>query len=142
VGIEEERRLRARARALAAEAAAAGDESGWFERLYAEAEAGDAVVPWSDGDPNPHLTDWAARKHLDGTGERALVVGCGLGYDAEFLARLGYTVTGFDVAPTAIERAVRENPGSPVSYVTADLLDLPGSDGHCPVLAVNVPICH
>jgi hypothetical protein len=43
VGIEEERRLRARARALAAEAAAAGDESGWFERLYAEAEAGDAA---------------------------------------------------------------------------------------------------
>jgi protein-L-isoaspartate O-methyltransferase len=45
-------------------------------------------------------------------GKRALVVGCGLGYDAEFLARLGYAVTGFDVAPTAIERAVRENPGS------------------------------
>ena len=123
--IEEERRLRARARALAAEAAAAGDESGWFERLYAEAEAGDAVVPWSGGAPNPHLTGWAARERLDGRGKRALVVGCGLGYDAEFLARAGYTVTGFDVAPTAIERAVRENPGSPVSYVAADLLDLP-----------------
>ena len=127
VGIEEERRLRARARALAAEAAAAGDESGWFERLYAEAEAGDAVVPWSDGAPNPHLTEWAARERLDGRGKRALVVGCGLGYDAEFLARLRYTVTGFDVAPTAIERVVRENPGSPVSYVTADLLDLPAT---------------
>jgi SAM-dependent methyltransferase len=127
VGIEEERILRARARALAAEAAAAGDESGWFERLYAEAEAGHAVVPWTDGYPNPHLTDWAARAALDGTGKRALVVGCGLGYDAEFLARLGYAVTGFDVAPTAIERAVRENPASPVEYVTADLLDLPAA---------------
>jgi SAM-dependent methyltransferase len=127
VGIEEERRLRARARALAAEAAAAGDETGWFERLYTEAEAGDAVVPWADGEPNPHLAAWAARERLDGTGRRALVVGCGLGYDAEFLARLGYTVTGFDVAPTAIERAVRENPGSAVEYVTADLLALPAA---------------
>jgi SAM-dependent methyltransferase len=125
VGIEEERRLRARARALAAQAVATGDETGWFETLYAEAEAGGAVVPWADGDPNPHLTGWAARERLDGTGRRALVVGCGLGYDAEFLARLGYAVTGFDVAPTAIERAVRENPGSPVEYVTADLLALP-----------------
>jgi SAM-dependent methyltransferase len=127
VGIEEERRLRARARALAAEAAVAGDESGWFERLYAEAEAGDAVVPWADGGPNPHLTEWAARERLDGRGKRALVVGCGLGYDAEFLARLRYAVTGFDVAPTAIKRTVRENPRSPVSYVTADLLDLPAT---------------
>ncbi len=116
-----------RARVLAAQAASAGDETGWFERLYTEAEAGDAVVPWADGAPNPHLTEWAARERLDGTGKRALVVGCGLGYDAEFLARLGCTVTGFDVAPTAIERAVRENPGSPVQYVTADLLALPAA---------------
>jgi SAM-dependent methyltransferase len=127
VGIEEERALRARARALAAEAAATGDETGWFERLYAEAEAGGAVVPWADGETNPHLTEWAARERLDGTGKRALVVGCGLGYDAEFLARLGYAATGFDVAPTAIEWATRENPGSPVEYVTADLLDLPAA---------------
>ena len=127
MGIEEEHARRSRARALAAQAAAAGDETGWFESLYTEAEAGDAIVPWADGETNPHLITWAARAGLDGTGRRALVVGCGLGYDAEFLARLGYTVTGFDVAPTAIEWAIRENPGSPVSYVPADLLDLPAA---------------
>src|SRR5579871_188451 len=114
-----------RARILAAEAAGAGDETGWFEQLYAEAEAGSAVVPWADGEVNPHLTHWAAG--LDGSGKRALVVGCGLGYDAEFLAGLGYAVTGFDVAPTAIERAIRENPGTTVEYVAADLLDLPAA---------------
>lgn len=127
MGIEEERARRSRARALAAQAAAAGDETGWFESLYLEAEAGSAVVPWADGETNPHLAEWAARERLDGTGKRALVVGCGLGYDAEFLARLGYAVTGFDVAPTAIEWATRENPGSPAEYVTADLLDLPAA---------------
>jgi SAM-dependent methyltransferase len=131
VGIDEENARRLRARELAALAAAAGDETGWFETLYAEAEAGRSVVPWADGDANPHLVEWAGRGGpegsggLDGTGKRALVVGCGLGYDAEFLARLGFAVTAFDVAPTAIERAVRENPGTQVSYVTADLLALP-----------------
>ena len=90
-------------------------------------ETGGTVGPWADGDTNPHLAEWAGAtdKRRDGAGKRALVVGCGLGYDAEFLAGLGYEVTAFDVAPTAIERAVRENPGSRVAYVTADLLALP-----------------
>ncbi|TVZ03689.1 class I SAM-dependent methyltransferase [Trebonia kvetii] len=114
-----------RARTLAAEAAGAGDETGWFERLYSEAEAGSAVVPWADGEVNPHLVEWAAGK--DGMGKRALVVGCGLGYDAQYLAGLSYAVTGFDVAPTAIERTIRENPGTTVEYLAADLLDLPAA---------------
>ncbi len=142
VGIDEENARRFRARTLAAEAAGAGDETGWFERLYAEAEAGSAVVPWADGGVNPHLAEWAAAAGAgrdragggpadggpaDGAGRRALVVGCGLGYDAEYLAGLGYAVTGFDVAPTAIELAVRENPGTAVEYAVADLLDLPAA---------------
>ncbi len=51
--------VRRRARQLAAEAAASGDPAGWFETLYAEARDGSAVVPWDDGQPNPHLTEWA-----------------------------------------------------------------------------------
>jgi SAM-dependent methyltransferase len=116
---------RFRARQLAAEAAAAGDGTGWFEKLYEEAEAGVSVVPWADGLPNPHLVEWAEREDARGAGRTALVIGCGLGYDAEFLAGLGYAVTAFDVAPSAIAAARRENPGSSVTYVTADLLNLP-----------------
>ncbi|MGH3207191.1 MAG: class I SAM-dependent methyltransferase [Trebonia sp.] len=127
MGIDEENARRRRARELAAQAAGSADETGWFERLYAEAETGVAVVPWADGDANPHLVEWAAAQRLAGAGQRALVVGCGLGYDAEFLAGLGYAVTAFDVAPTAIERASRENPGSEATYVTADLVALPGA---------------
>ena len=51
--------VRRRARQLAAEAAASGDPAGWFETLYAEAREGSAIVPWDDGQPNPHLTEWA-----------------------------------------------------------------------------------
>jgi SAM-dependent methyltransferase len=125
VGVDEENARRHRARELAALAASSGDETGWFEALYAEAETGGTVVPWADGEANSHLIEWAERGRLDGAGRRALVVGCGLGYDAEFLAGLGYAVTAFDVAPTAIARAIRENPGTSVEYVTADLMAPP-----------------
>ena len=40
---------RLRARELAARPARAGDETGWFETLYAQAETGAGVVPWADG---------------------------------------------------------------------------------------------
>jgi 2-polyprenyl-3-methyl-5-hydroxy-6-metoxy-1,4-benzoquinol methylase len=121
----DEDRARYRARELAAQAAAAGDETGWFETLYSEAEAGVSVVPWADGGPNQHLVEWLAER--DGAGSRALVVGCGLGYDAEFLAGRGFEVTAFDIAPTAITAARRAHPESAVRYLTADLLDLPGA---------------
>src|SRR5215469_13142538 len=121
-------RVRRRARQLAAQAAASGDPAGWFETLYAEARAGRAVVPWDDGQPNPHLSQWArtaAGRGVAGPGRRALVVGCGVGEDPEFLARLGCQVTAFDVSPTAVAEARRRFPRSPVDYQVADLLAPP-----------------
>ena len=53
------------------------------------------------------------------------MVGCGLGADAEHLARLGFRTTAFDLAPTAIATARSRHPGSSVDYRVADLLDLP-----------------
>jgi len=118
-----------RARQLAAASATGGDETGWFEQLYAEGEAGTAIVPWVLGEPNESLVEWAAgldgTGRLDGQGKSALVVGCGTGDDAEFLAGLGFAVTGFDIAPTAIAAARRLHPGSTVRYEVADLLSLP-----------------
>jgi hypothetical protein len=72
------------ARQLAGEALASGDPTGWFERLYAAAEAGQAAVPWDRGAPHPLLVDWASSARLDGTWARAVVVGCGLGHDAQY----------------------------------------------------------
>ena len=99
--------VRRRARHLAAEAAAAGDATGWFETLYAEAQAGTAVVPWDDRQPNQHLIEWsgdAVARGIVAPGRRALVVGCGVCDDPEFLAALGCEVTAFDVSPTAVRR--------------------------------------
>jgi len=118
-----------RARQLAAASVAGGDDTGWFEKLYAEGEAGTSVVPWVLGEPNESLVEWAAgpdgTRRLDGRGKRALIVGCGTGDDAEVLAGLGFAVTGFDIAPTAIAAARRLHPDSAVRYQVADLLDLP-----------------
>lgn len=112
-------------RYLAGESLATGDPTSWFERLYAEAENGTAVVPWDRGAPHPLLVEWAERSGLDGHGMRAVVIGSGLGEDAEYLARRGFTTAGFDIAPTAIDAAQRRFAGSRVQYLVADLLDLP-----------------
>lgn len=115
-----------RADELAGEAIGNGEPTAWFDRLYAEGVAGSVSMPWDHDDPNAQLAAWAEGERLDGTGLRAVVVGCGLGGDAEFMARLGFATVGFDIAPSAIEEARRRHPDSAVDYRVVDLLDLPG----------------
>jgi len=110
---------RAFARQLAAESIANGDATGWFETLYAAAEQGTTTVPWAGLTPSRRLV--SALAGLTGSG-RALVIGCGLGDDAEHVASLGFTTVAFDVSPTAVAGARRRFPHSTVEYVTADLL--------------------
>jgi SAM-dependent methyltransferase len=106
---------------LAARSYAAGDPSGWFDELYSAGTTGRVEMPWDRANPHPLLAEWA--DGLDGTGKRAIVVGCGLGADAAFLAGLGFSVVGFDIAPTAVRLASERWPG--LEFVTANLLDLP-----------------
>jgi SAM-dependent methyltransferase len=107
---------------LAGPSLAAGDPTGWFDRLYQEAAGGRAVVPWDQPAPSGGLDSAGL---AGGTGRRALVVGCGLGRDAEFVAGLGYATTAFDISPTAVRDARARHPSSPVDYRVADLLDPP-----------------
>ena len=96
-----------------------------FEAIYAGAQAGGTEPPWDYGAPRPQLVEWAEARHLAGGGLEALVVGCGYGADAEFLALSGYRTTGFDFAPTAITAARQKYPASAVNYFVADVMDLP-----------------
>ena len=100
-----------------------GEPTAWFDRLYGEGERGEVSMPWDRRTANPVLEDWARSQDLSGTGRRAVVVGCGLGADAEFLSSLGFAVTAFDVSQTAVRLAAQRNPGSSVDYRQADLLD-------------------
>jgi len=112
---------RTRAVQLATDAAATGRPLDWFEQLYSEA-ADPEDVPWAELAPNKWLVQ--QRELLAGSG-RALVVGCGYGDDAAWLASHGWDVTAFDIAPSAVRVAGERFAGTGIDFVTADLLALP-----------------
>jgi len=58
---------------------------------------------------------------------RAVVLGCGSGTNAVYLARKGFEVTGIDVAPTALNQAQQqaEKAGVKVRWLLADVLAVP-----------------
>jgi SAM-dependent methyltransferase len=118
---------RTRARELAAEFLKKNNPTGWFEVLYQEAEAQSdtAEIPWADGVPNPDLLAFWRNHPLPSTSKSALVVGSGLGDDAQQLSAWGFQTTAFDISETAI-RAIRKRfPQSNVDYIAADLLAPP-----------------
>ena len=115
------------ARQLAQESLAKGDPVGWFDTFYRQADGQASNVPWADMRVNVNLARWLKAHPLDGHGRRALVVGCGLGDDAEELASRGFAVTAFDVSETAVDWARRRYPHSTVDYLVADLLAPPSS---------------
>jgi SAM-dependent methyltransferase len=115
---------RSLAREIAGEHLSRNDPVGWFEALYRRANADAAVIPWADLKANVNLTHWLDRERIAGGGKRAIVIGCGLGDDAEELAQLGFQVTAFDISPTAVEWCQRRFPNSAVHYVAADLFQL------------------
>jgi SAM-dependent methyltransferase len=118
-----------RADELARQAVAGGEPTAWFDRLWAEGASGTIAMPWDRDVAHPLLDEWARSQVLDGTGKRAVVVGCGLGADAEFLVSYDFDTTAFDVSPAAIGQAQARHPDSAVDYRIADLLDLPGDLG-------------
>ena len=116
---------RKRAREIADRHLAGGDPLGWFNEVYASAGENMSAIPWADGQPNPNLVRWLDRNGGTQDGLRALVVGCGLGDDAEELARRGWTVTAFDISAVSIEWCRKRFPRSTVEYHAADLFDTP-----------------
>jgi SAM-dependent methyltransferase len=100
------------------------DDQAEFEAIYAEAGDDLGSVPWAKLEPLPALVEWLDTQEPGG-GRAALVIGSGLGDDAEELARRGWVVSAFDVSPTAIEQARKRFPETTVDYRAADLFDLP-----------------
>src|SRR5262245_15917333 len=112
-------------RKLAGESIARGDATGWFEELYQRAGAHWDSIPWADLDANPFLLGWLDTVRVGGGGKSCLVVGCGLGDDAELLAARGFDVVAYDISATAIAGCDARFPASEVDYVVADALAPP-----------------
>ena len=118
---------RTRARELAAEFLRRGDPTGWFEPLYQEAAAGKSIVPWADLCTNPHLLGFWKNHPQQTAGKLALVIGSGLGDDAEQLSVWRYRTTAFDISESAVRAARKRYPKSLVEYHVSDLLHPPAS---------------
>src|SRR5687768_2521832 len=61
-------------------------------------------MPWEKGAPSPGLVDFLAG-HPDLPRGTVCVPGCGTGHDVLAWAQAGFTATGFDIAPSAIQLA-------------------------------------
>ena len=116
--------LRQKIEKLAQEAQDKSDPSSWFESLYQDATGDSSQFPWAKLDIHPFFQDWLKENPISGAGKTALVIGCGLGDDAETLTKLGFEVMAFDISPTAIAWCKRRFPESKVNYQVADLFTL------------------
>ncbi|MDB4835414.1 class I SAM-dependent methyltransferase [Cyclobacteriaceae bacterium] len=94
----------------------------WFEKLYASSNNEGEGVPWANMSTHPIFKNWLNKNELNGNSKSALVVGCGMGDDALELEQLGFQVTAFDVAQSAIDLCKKRFPHSSVDFVQADLL--------------------
>ena len=99
-----------------------------FEPLYGEAEHSDGLIPWDIGGPQPVVQQLVAYGAIRG---EVLDPGTGPGYHAIHYASQGYSATGIDGSPTAIERAKRnaERAGVRVDFQVADATKLDGFEG-------------
>ncbi len=99
----------------------------FFDAVYERAAGDEAAIPWADLAPKPQLLQWLQRNPgiSNETTSTAIDIACGLGDNAEALARAGYATTAFDLAEKAIHWAKRRFPETSVDYRVADLFNPP-----------------
>lgn len=74
----------------------------WFDSIYTDAEGDHRAVFRADLEPSPYLLKWLKNCVFKHSGRKAIVIGCGVGDDAEALSKAGYNETAFDISPEAI----------------------------------------
>ena len=93
-----------------------------WDRIYRENSLDS--LPWELGRPRPILME-VVEKGLVKPG-RALDICCGAGTNTVYLAEKGFTVTGIDISPKAIEYAKKkaEKQGVKISFKVQNFLNL------------------
>jgi 2-heptyl-1-hydroxyquinolin-4(1H)-one methyltransferase len=99
-----------------------------FEEAYRGGVDGGGI-PWDIGEPQPALVELVEMGWFQG---RVLDIGCGTGELGLALAARGHSVSGVDLAPSAIAQARRKaaERGLEIDFAVADATELQGHDGH------------
>ncbi|HAV13437.1 MAG TPA: thiopurine S-methyltransferase [Opitutae bacterium] len=87
-----------------------------WEAAYANED-----TPWDKGIAAPPLAQFLSLQSILGS---VLVPGCGAGHDVRLLAGQGASVTGMDIAPSAVRKAQSFPVVNDEHYVVADFLNL------------------
>lgn len=117
----------ARARLLATFAAPPSEHGKRWDKLWEEKD----FLPWDKGTPNPALVDLLNdRRDLIGSPlmeeggnkrrKRALVPGCGRGYDVLLLASFGYDAYGLEISKSAVQTCEEEKRTNGTKYSVKD----------------------
>lgn len=93
---------------------------------------------------NPYWALYSYLRSLDLNGKRLLVVGCGFGEDALRIARLGASVSAFDLSPESVEiaRGRAEREGLAIDFSVAPAEKLPYGDGQFDVVVAHDVLHH
>lgn len=89
-----------------------------FEERYREGD-----LPWDHGMPDTNLQRIVERFRIPQG--KALDIGCGTGENILWLSRAGFTVTGCDLSPTAIEMAQAKSGSESCHLFAADFITAP-----------------
>ena len=100
-------------------------ENNFFDNVYKNADKDNLEsIPWATLSANEHLIEYLDRnKSLKS--KKALVIGCGLGDDAEVLSEAGYAVDAIDISQTAINMAKERFPEFDIDFRVEDIFNLP-----------------
>lgn len=98
------------------------DPTGWCDSIYQDAKGDFRKVFWADLEASPYLLSWLEQNKINNK-KKAIVIGCGVGDDAEALSSHGFEVTAFDISPNAIELCKNRYKNTKVRYLVADLFD-------------------
>lgn len=102
---------------------AVAEHPDWNERYR------DGDLPWDTGKPSSQLQYVLSQAAIQPC--RALELGCGTGTNSVWLAQQGFEVIGIDVAPLAVEQAVKraQAAGVEARFAAADVFHLPDLGG-------------